>query len=97
MDGLLGEVIRDPDDRRLIDRASYYRAALLSIPGQITLQPCSVRDITNKGAGIRLNGISLLPLNFHISFEDSRSAQNCRLVWRDGDFAGVAFLLKNSV
>jgi len=95
MDGLLDEPIRDPADRRSVDRAPLYRSALLSIPGQITLQPCSVRDITNEGAGIRLNGIVLISLNFQISFDDFDSFQDCRLVWRDGDFAGVAFLPKN--
>ena len=96
MRGLLDEIICDPDDRRLVDRASFYRAALLSIPGHITLQRCSVRDITNKGAGVRLNGIVVIPLNFQISLDESRSSTNCRLIWRDGDFAGVAFLSRNS-
>src|ERR1700731_4381831 len=96
MGGLLDEIICDPDDRRLVDRASFYRGALLSITGRITLQPCSVPDITNKGAGIRHNGIVVIPLSFQISFDESRSAKNCRLIWRDGDFGGVAFLSKSS-
>ena len=68
-----------------------YRDALLSIPGQIIAQSCSVRDLTIKGASIRLNGIALLPLEFEISFDGFLTLQPCRLIWRDGDFAGIAF------
>jgi hypothetical protein len=88
---LLDEMADDPDDRREFVRAWVYRTALLSIPGQITAQPCSVRDFSVKGASIRLNGITLLPLEFQISFDGFRSFEPCRLIWRDGDFAGLLF------
>ena len=48
-------------------------------------QPCSVRDLTVKGASIRLNGIALLPVEFEISFDGFRTLQPSRLIWRDGD------------
>jgi hypothetical protein len=41
------------------------------------------------GVGLRLNGLSLLPSKFKLSF---RTTLVCRLIWRDGDFAGAAFL-----
>ncbi len=91
MGGLLDEVAEDPDDRREFVRTWVYRSALLSISGQITGQPCSVRDYTVKGASIRLNGIALLPLEFQISFDGFRTCEPCRLIWRDGDFAGLLF------
>jgi hypothetical protein len=79
-------------ERRSIDRRRLYRSALLSIPGQIVAQDCRVRDFTVKGAGIRLNGITLLPLTFELSLHAFHTNERCRLVWRDGDFAGVVFL-----
>ena len=81
-----------PRERRSIERRWLYHSALLSIPGQITGQLCSLRDFTIKGAGIRLNGITLLPLTFELSLDGFRTEHKCRLVWRDGDFAGVIFL-----
>ena len=81
-----------PRERRSIARRWLYRSARLSVPGQIAGQPCSLRDFTIKGAGIRLNGITLLPLTFELSLDGFRTAHKCRLVWRDGDFAGVIFL-----
>ena len=91
MGGLFDEMADDPDDRREFVRTWLYRSALLSIPGQLIAQPCSVRDFSIKGASIRLNGITLLPLEFQISFDEFRSCDPCRLIWRDGDFAGLLF------
>jgi hypothetical protein len=43
------------------------------------------------GASVRLNGIVLLPVEFEISFDGFRTLQPSRLIWRDGDFAGLLF------
>ena len=91
MGRLLDEKSNDPNDRRAFVRVVIYRDALLSIPGHIIAQPCSVRDLTVKGASVRLNGIALLPVEFEISFDGFRNLQPCRLIWRDGDFAGLLF------
>jgi hypothetical protein len=91
MGRLLDERTNDPNDRRAFVRMEIYRDALLSIPGHIMAQPCSVRDLSVKGANIRLNGIGLLPVEFEISFDGFRTLQPSRLIWRDGDFAGLLF------
>jgi hypothetical protein len=88
---LLDERTDDPDDRRAFVRKAIYRDALLSIPGHIVAQPCPIRDLTIKGASIRLNGLALLPVEFEISLDGLRNLQPCRLIWRDGDFAGLVF------
>jgi len=49
----------------------------------------SVTDITNGGVGIRTQGLAVLPLTFELSFDNLR--RKCRLVWRKGNFFGVAF------
>ena len=79
-------------ERRSIERRRLYRSALLSIPGQIVAQDCRLRDFAVKGAGIRLNGITLLLLTFELSLDALHTTERCRLIWRDGDFAGVVFL-----
>ncbi len=52
---------------------------------------CCVRDVTNDGAAIRLNGLNIVPSDFGISFDNFRTMRRCRLVWREGDFLGAAF------
>jgi hypothetical protein len=91
MGRLPDETTNDPNDRRAFVRVGINRDALLSIPGHIMAQPCAVRDLTVKGASIRLNGIALLPVKFEISFDGFRTLQPSRLIWRDGDFVGLMF------
>lgn len=91
MGRLLDERTNHPNDRRAFARVAIQRDALLSIPGHIIAQPCAVRDLTVMGASVRLNGIVLLPVEFEISFDGFRTLQPSRLIWRDGDFAGLLF------
>jgi hypothetical protein len=38
-----------------------------------------------------LNGLNIVPSEFGISFDNFRTMRRCRLIWRDGDYVGVAF------
>lgn len=76
-------------ERRLAGRMASDRNALLFFAGQAGLFGCSVRDATNSGAGIRLNGLRVLPIDFNLSFDNFRTTRGCRLVWRNDDFVGV--------
>ena len=69
----------DPGERRSLERLGVHRGALLSIPGHLTAQSFSVRDLTVQGVGIRMNGITLLPLKFEISFDGFRTTNACML------------------
>jgi hypothetical protein len=55
------------------------------------VRSCCLRDVTSDGACIRLFGLNIVPSEFGISFDDSRTERRCRLVWRDGDFVGAVF------
>jgi hypothetical protein len=79
-------------ERRAKGRTTINRDALLLFEGRNKPHPCCVRDVTYDGAGIRLSGgLSVLPLGFGISFDRFLTMRICRLIWRDGDFVGVAF------
>ena len=79
-------------DRRTIGRTFINRNALMFFSGHAGVNSCSVRDVTNRGAGIRLNGLKIVPLNFDLSFDNFHTIRNCHLVWRDGDFVGVQLI-----
>ena len=51
----------------------------------------TVCDVTNLGAGIRTQDLKIVSLDFVLSFDDFRTVRMCRLIWRQGDFLGVAF------
>jgi hypothetical protein len=47
-----------------------------------SVYPCCVRDVTNHGADLRLNGLNILSSEFGISFDNFRTMRRCRLIWR---------------
>jgi hypothetical protein len=79
------------NERRSNGRTKIAKAASLFFGGQTGVRSVdvSVTDITNGGVGIRTQGLAVLPLTFELSFDNLR--RKCRLVWRKGNFFGVAF------
>jgi hypothetical protein len=76
-------------ERRAVGRTTTNRDILMFVNGSV--HACCVRDVTNHGAGVKLNGVNIVPSDFDISFDNFRTMRRCRLIWRDGDFAGAAF------
>ena len=91
MPGLQELLQRRTGERRSIGRTTINRNAVLFFYGQAGVRSCCVRDVTNRGASIRLNGLNFLPITFDLSFDNFRTIRKCNLAWRDGDFVGVAF------
>jgi hypothetical protein len=78
-------------ERRVVGRTLINRSALMHFAGCDGVHGCCVRDVTNLGAGIRLNALNIIPSEFGVSFDNFRTMRPCRLIWRDGDFVGVTF------
>ena len=87
---MLQEPRRDAE-RRAVARTKINRDVLMFFMGQDRVHPCCVRNVTNHGAGLRLNGVNIVPSDFGISFDNFRTMRRCRLIWRDGDSVGAAF------
>ena len=79
------------NDRRSIGRTRIEKGALLFFNGEAGVRACNVTDVTNLGAGIRTHDLSALPTSFDLSFDNFRTIRRCRLIWREGDFLGLAF------
>jgi hypothetical protein len=77
-------------ERRTVGRTTINRDVLMFFAGQDGVRACCVRNVTNHGAGLRLNGQNIVPSEFGISFDNFRTMRRCRLIWRDGDFVGAA-------
>ena len=78
-------------ERRSFARTTISKNALLFFDGNRGVLTCRVHDITNHGAGIEVHGLNLLPLNFELTFDNFHTVRECRVIWRQGDFVGVAF------
>jgi hypothetical protein len=59
-------------DRRAIGRTMIHRGALLFVSSKAGVHSCVVRDVTNHGAGIRLNGLNIVASEFGVSFDNFR-------------------------
>jgi hypothetical protein len=88
---LLDDASKNRATRSRTRVGSRRRYALGGRQGRIVGQPCSLRDLSAQGASVRLNGLLLLPIDFAVSFDGFRTIVDCRLIWRDGDFAGLTF------
>ena len=78
-------------DRRKFSRTKMGRQGRISFRAQQKPIECNVRDISNVGAGLRADGLDVLPVNFELSFDNFRTVHECHLVWREGNLLGVAF------
>jgi hypothetical protein len=78
-------------ERRSSDRTATSKGALLFFSAQRGVFGCEVCDLAEAGARVKLNGLNVLPPNFKLSFDNFRTARECRLIWRRGDFVGIAF------
>jgi PilZ domain len=78
-------------ERRSIGRTTISKSALLFFDEQRGVFSCHVRNITNGGAGIRLQDLNVLPMNFELTFDNFHNVRRCQIVWRRGDFVGVQF------
>jgi hypothetical protein len=78
-------------ERRSIGRTKILKGALLFFSEKTGAQSCTVRDVTNSGAGILAQNLQIMPLEFALSFDGFRTLRMCRLIWRQDDFLGAAF------
>ena len=79
------------NDRRAVGRAGIEKGALLFFKGQTGARGCNVIDISDCGAKLRTHNLSVLPNTFELTFDNFSTIRCCRLIWRNGDFLGVAF------
>lgn len=78
-------------ERRSVGRTTISKNASLFFADQSNVRTCLVRDVTNVGAGVHLNTLNGFPRVFELSFDKFHTIRTCRVVWSQGDRAGVAF------
>jgi hypothetical protein len=80
-------------DRRSIGRTKISKDALPFFSEKSGVHSCTVRDITNLGAGIRTEqDLKIVPLDFALSFDNFRTVRMCCLQSHCFDIAGISIL-----
>jgi len=56
--------------------------------------PCTVLDLSEGGAKLKVSVGALIPARFELEIPSRRERYRCRLVWRTLDALGVEFLAR---
>jgi len=89
--GLARAGSRDYRDMRRMPRRQVQASAWVHTDGQVAPAQCRVADLTALGACIILQTDQGLPDHFTLLSANGATWKTCRLVWRSGLKAGVAF------
>ncbi|HXQ82740.1 MAG TPA: PilZ domain-containing protein [Xanthobacteraceae bacterium] len=79
-------------DRRYVQRTKVLRGAKIIVPRHSPVIHCTVQNITDGGACLKVANTYGLPQTFELTFESGRTRRACRVVWRTHDQLGVSFL-----
>jgi hypothetical protein len=78
-------------DRRAVTRTRISRGAKIIAPRGAEFIHCTVQNITNDGACLKVANTDGMPETFELTFELGHTRRACRVVWRTNDELGVAF------
>jgi hypothetical protein len=76
-------------ERRSVGRTRLLKHA--KILANRTTIPCTIVDLTNRGACIELVDARDVPNRFELSFGNRHAHRACRVTWRTENQLGVAF------
>ncbi len=79
-------------ERRHATRSRLYQRANVVFNGRQAVLDCSVRNVSETGALVRLTDWIALPATFEIETAGETKSRRVRQCWRKGDDVGVAFL-----
>jgi hypothetical protein len=80
------------DDRRSARRIETTYPAWI-IPGQARLVPCTVVNVSPKGAQLCISASMVMPKFFDLHYAANGSApRGCALAWRAADRIGIRFM-----
>jgi len=78
-------------DRRGVTRTKVLRSAKIIVPRRSPVIHCTVQNLTDGGACLKVANTFGVPATFDLTFEHGRTRRACRVVWRTHDQLGVAF------
>jgi hypothetical protein len=74
-------------------RKSVQQPGWLVFDGSFAARPCTVVDLSDTGAKIKVNEPSPLPTKLRLAFSrDVRTGRPCEVVWQRGKTIGVKFI-----
>jgi hypothetical protein len=78
-------------ERRQDPRILMSKRGLIKFGAAGTQLPCSVNDLTPRGAGLSVVSSFGLPRVFQLAIDGEAAARHCKVIWTDGKKLGVSF------
>ena len=78
-------------ERRRVQRTRVLKAARIISDRQPSAIACTVLNLTNVGACLRVASSLDVSTGFDLTFDSAHSYRKCRVVWRNEDELGVSF------
>ncbi len=77
-------------ERRQVPRVNVFKGAKVVLAGRPPVS-CTVRDLSNRGAGLQFRSTADLPAEFDLSLDIGGMARQCRVAWQTRTNVGVSF------
>ena len=82
----------EQDDARRAPRHRVLKAGIIASNGRHLTIACTVRDLSDTGARLRVDGSLNAPDTFELIIEMDGLEADCEVVWRSGKDVGVRYL-----
>ena len=66
--------------------------AWMTVDGGFAARQCTVLDISEGGARLRIEDPHFVKQQFHLKLERTSPGRACRVAWRKGDVIGIKFV-----
>ena len=66
--------------------------AWMTIDGSFAARQCTVIDISEGGARLRVEDPQFVKPQFHLKFDRSSPGRACKVAWKKGDLIGIKFV-----
>lgn len=78
-------------EARAAPRRRALKAGIIAFQGHFITYRCTVREISDTGARIRVDDVLLIPDNFDLLIELDAVEYSCNVVWRRQNDIGIRF------
>ena len=65
--------------------------AWMSVDGSFAARPCTVLDISENGARLKVEDPDFVKPRFQLKFERSSPGRTCTVAWKKGNIVGIEF------
>ena len=66
--------------------------AWMSVDGSFATRQCTIVDISEDGARLRVEDPHFVKPHFHLKFERASPGRACKVAWTKGDLVGIKFM-----